>query len=276
MYVRVVVRVVALLLVASCFRQPPPIHAGQASRCDRTENYVNCAQRWLTVGGRIVYFQVPKGAPPATGWPVVFMFQGSYAPPEFAFYARTSDPFGAYYQALTTKTLLDAGFAIVAPATHLGGLTYWDTNNPIWAGTWSRSPDDAFVRAIFAAIDKGAFGALDPTRFYAAGISSGGYMASRMAVTYPERFRAIAIESASYATCMGPLCRLPDALPASHPPTLFLHGARDHVVPLETMTRYRDLLDRGGHPTRTIVDPDVGHGWIRAAPDAIASWFASY
>jgi poly(3-hydroxybutyrate) depolymerase len=264
------------LALASCFHQPPPLPPGLASRCEATAAYVNCAARWREVTGRIVYYQTPKGTPPPAGWPVVFMFQGSYFGPDFGFYARASDPFGAYYQALTTKRLLDAGFAIVAPETHLGGMTFWDTNNPIFAGAWQRAPDDAFMRAIFDQIARGTFGPLDAQRFYACGISSGGYMASRMAVTYPARFHAIAIQSAAYASCSGLICHLPAVLPSGHPPTLFLHGARDHVVPIETMTSYRDQLEREGRATKTIIDPGAGHGWMRAAPDAIAAWFSSY
>ncbi len=239
---------------------------------------MHCADHIVAIDGRQIYFQTPLGTPPPRGWPVVLVFQGSFFAPDYSFYARSSDPFGAYYGALTTKKLLDAGFAVIAPSTHAGGRTFWDTNNAMWAASadWKRSPDDAFVREIFAAIASGTFGPLDATRDYACGLSSGGYMASRMAITYPERFHAIAIESASYASCTGPLCYPPVLLPADHSPTLFLHGARDLIVPIETMTRYRDALVREGKPTKTIIDAHAGHGWIRDAPDAIVTWFTAW
>jgi len=257
-------------------RVPPPMPVNLASRCDLTADYVHCAQHVTMISGRSVYYELPMGTPPARGWPIAFMFSGSFASADYAFYARSSDPFGAYYQALATKRLLDAGFAVIAPSTHFGGRTFWDTNDPLFAADWRRSPDDAFMRVIFAAIDQGELGPLDAAREYACGVSSGGYMASRMGVTYPARFHAIAIQSASYATCSGPLCYPPSPLPADHPPTLFLHGARDLVVPIETMTRYRDALERAGRPTQTIVDPSAGHGWISAAPDAIVAWFSAW
>ena len=44
-----------------------------------------------------------------------------------------------------------------------------------------------------------AVGPLDPSRLLAIGVSSGGYMTSRMAVSYPGKFRALAI--AAGASC---------------------------------------------------------------------------
>ena len=98
---------------------------------------------------------------------------------------------------------------------------------------------------LFDELDAGTFGPVDPRRMYATGISSGGYMSSRMADAYPGRFRALAIQSASYAWCSGPACTIP-TLPEDHPPTLFLHGALDLTVPLYTMDLYHDeLVDEG-------------------------------
>jgi poly(3-hydroxyoctanoate) depolymerase len=126
---------------------------------------------------------------------------------------------------------------------------------------------------LFDAIEQGEFGPLDPARLYATGISSGGYMTSRMAVSYPGRFKSLAIHSASYASCSGPLCVVPDSLPSDHPPTLFLHGQIDLTVPISTMKLYRDRLAATGHVVSTVVDPFAGHEWISAAPDAVVAWF---
>ena len=125
-----------------------------------------------------------------------------------------------------------------------------------------------------SAVD-GSFGRLDAARKYAAGISSGGYMTSRMAVSYAGEFRALAIHSASYATCSGVLCAIP-GVPADQPPTLFLHGAKDDVVPISTMEAYADALTAAGRETRTIVDPDAAHEWIAQAPAGIRGWFDAH
>jgi predicted esterase len=69
---------------------------------------------------------------------------------------------------------------------------------------------------------------------------------------------------------------VPTPLPAAHPPTLFLHGQQDAVVPIATMQAYHDELHREGHATEEIVDADAGHQWIAAAPAAVPSWFARF
>jgi len=67
----------------------------------------------------------------------------------------------------------------------------------------------------------GIFGHLNNKNKFATGISSGGCMTSRMAVSYEGEFRALAIAAGSYATCGGILCVIPIFLPRDHPPTLF-------------------------------------------------------
>jgi predicted esterase len=100
-------------------------------------------------------------------------------------------------------------------------------------------------------------------------------MSSRMAVSYPGSFRALAIHSASYATCSA-TCTLPSSLPADHPPTLFLHGQNDSVVPISSMTVYRDRLASDGHEVKTVVSPTAGHEWISEAVTQVPQWFAAH
>jgi dipeptidyl aminopeptidase/acylaminoacyl peptidase len=126
---------------------------------------------------------------------------------------------------------------------------------------------------LFEEIDAGSFGTIDPSRLHAAGLSSGAYMASRAAIAYPGRFRTVAIVAGSFATCAGWFCAVPAALPAAHPPTLFLHGQLDTIVPVATMRPYAAQLARQGIDARVVVDPNVWHGWIPAAPPEVVAWF---
>src|SRR5262249_40158549 len=102
-----------------------------------------------------------------------------------------------------------------------------------------------------------------------------GYMTSRLAIAYTSRFRALAIAAGGYATCAGPLCSVPD-LPANHPPTLFLHGGMDPLIPLSTMYLYRDKLIAMGIPTLAVIDPQFTHGWIPASAGEIVRWFGRF
>ena len=101
-------------------------------------------------------------------------------------------------------------------------------------------------------------------------------MTSRMALSYPGRFRALAIQSAAWATSSGPIDLIPDAMPMHHPPTLFLHGRRDPVVPVWTMRRYHDALAAAGYEVRSVVDDEAMHAWIPQAPTEVRAWFEAH
>ena len=252
------------------------------SRCEVTALTVTCTHHSETVftgltgiSPREVHWQVPLGEAPPSGWPVAILFQGSLFTAETFWVVLQSDSLGMRHQGLLTKSLLDAGFAVVTPEAHLGGFTAWETNVPPMSELWEASADHQFMLDIFEAIEQEDFGPLDTRRMYAAGISSGGYMTSRMDLAYRDRFRALAIQSASWATCVGPVCQVPEMDPA-HLPTLFLHGEVDDIVPVETMLAYRNALDVVGVETKTIVDPGVDHAWLPEAPEEITGWFEAH
>jgi len=225
---------------------------------------------------RDVAWQVPLGSAPAAGFPVVILFQGSFYGPALMFDGAAGGPHGVYHLASTIKALLDAGYAVLAPEAHVEGGLFWDTNVPPWSIDWTNSLDHALMLSLLAAIKDGKFGPLDDSRKYATGISSGGYMTSRIAVSYPGQFKALAVHSGSYATCSGPICVIPDVLPSDHPPTLFLHGEKDLVVPINTMKAYDARLQAAGKETRVVTDPSAGHDWLAAGPKEVLEWFDAH
>lgn len=244
--------------------------------CEVDARRIACVRRTsvLDVDGveRAVHFQWPSTEPPAGGFPTVLLFQGSASPAGLAWVGERSGAFGAYWQADVIRALLAAGFAVITPEASFGGAGAWNTNVAPWNVAWESSPDNALMLALFDAIESGELGELDPDSLYAAGLSSGGYMSSRVAVTYEGRFRRIAIASGSYATCAGSFCAVP-TLDASHPPTLFLHGGLDLVVPSSTMRLYADELARRGVEHEVVVDPAVDHAWIPASAERVVSFF---
>ncbi len=244
------------------------------SRCTVQGTTLVCSSHTMQIGGRTVTYEVPLGAPPAAGWPAVVYYQGSFVPGSQAFAAAPNAVFGQYELTSTVKALLDDGYAVIAPNAQANGSQYWQTNIPPYSTSWANSDDDVFVRALLAAMANGTFGSLDGSRRYAMGISSGGFMTSRMAVSYAGTFRALVIASGSYATCSN-TCSVP-ALPADHPPTLFIHGATDPVVPVGTMTAYRDKLLADGRVASAVIVPDMGHQWLAAAVTAVPAWFDAH
>jgi len=253
------------------------------SRCAIDDLGVACAHEtttldtgWSSLSLREVHHQTPRGEAPPDGWPVAVLFQGSIFSAETFWAALNTDAFGYMNQGLVVATLLDAGYAVVTPEAHLEGFTAWDTNIPPWSTNWDTSADHAFMTAIFGAIEGGTFGDLDPDRLYASGISSGGYMTSRMALSYPGRFRALVVHSGSWATCAGAVCTVPRSLPRDHPPVLFLHGEDDDVVPPETMESYLERLHDRGLEADAVVVPGVRHAWIDGAGDRLLAHFDAH
>ncbi len=236
---------------------------------------VSCSyqSRWIdsgVVGQRKVIYQLPSGTAPAAGWPVVLIYQGSFFPlNNFTYYSNM--PFGGYYQGKLIQALLEGGYAVIAPSAPAD--LFWQTNIPGLAQAYELSTDFDFLSNVLAAMRSGAFGPLNTQRQYATGISSGGYNTSRMAVSFAGQFRALAVQSGSYATCSGPLCVVPSSLPADHPPTLFVHGFIDAVVPWWSMDLYYDRLLQQGISTARYTELSGGHEWFARSPSKIKAWF---
>jgi poly(3-hydroxybutyrate) depolymerase len=255
------------------------VDAASVPRCPVTSTGVSCAHEVASIsdanGPRQVAYATPIGAAPSGGWPTVIYFQGSFLPGHSAFAAAPSDPLGMYELTLTIGAFLDRGYAVLAPDAASNGGTFWQTNIPPYSSSWPGCSDDVLMHNLFASIEKGAFGPLDASRLYAMGFSSGGFMTSRMAVSYAGRFRALADHSGSYATC-GATCTVPTPLPPDHPPTLFLHGDADKVVPMSAVQPYIDALQAEGHVTKLVTDADAGHQWLAEAVGAVPDWFDAH
>lgn len=221
---------------------------------------------------RNVKFQVPKGRAPAEGWPVVFIFQGSFVPVHFR--RDESAPMGLYYESLLVQKLLKEGFAVIAPEARIG--LGWQTNIIPAGAPYELSIDYILLRNILDDLEEGRFGELDKQSLFAVGVSSGGYQSSRMGLAFPGRFKAIAIHSASYATCLGKRCHIPEEMPAHHPPTLLITGAEDPAVPLQTVKNYETALKANGIPVELHVEQHGGHAWFKESPDLILQWFKAY
>ncbi len=254
----------------------PTVDAAEAggSRCAMTGSTLTCTSLAMQLGGRTVTYQLPLGTAPAAGWPTVIFYQGSFIAGSRAFSASMGDSFGQFELTSTVKALLDRGYAVLAPNAQNNGNLYWQSNVPPYSSNWSGCADDVFITALLAATDDGTFGPLDTSHRYAMGISSGGFMTSRMAVSYAGKFRALVIEAGSYATC-GQTCNVP-GLPADHPPTLFMHGDADTTVPVSAMTPYRDKLIADGREVSTIIRPGAAHEWLPEGKTAVPDWFDAH
>lgn len=273
------------MLGFACGPTPAPGGTGGAGgtsadvRCETTATSVLCRSKpvvTITSGAdaRRIYWNDPTPPVPSSGWPTVIVYQGSIFGPSLTWdisLPRGTTPFGGDFQVELVARLLAGGFLVLQPEAQ-GGLA-WNTNG---VAAYETTPDAVFIPKLLSELASGRFGRADMTRLYAVGISSGGYMTSRMAVSYPGRFRALAIQSGSYATCLGPLCNVPAQLPDDHPPTLFLHGVADLTVPIATARDYFKKLNESGAITKFVEDPAAGHAWIAPAPSEVLAWFTTH
>ena len=243
-----------------------------APRCTFSDGKVNCPPVITPILSRDVYWQFPSSVAPAAGFPAVVVYQGSFFAPSSTWNEVSSTMlFGGFHQARMQALLLEHGFTVIAP-TAVGGLA-WQTNSGL---PWDTTSDKAFIDALLEGMRAGTFGPIDLSRVYATGISSGGYMTSRMAVSYPGVFKALVINAGSYATCAGFACILPSTLPAQHPPTRFLHGRADLTVPLFTAENYQQALVAQGFESDLVIDDGAGHEWLPIAPERVLEWVESH
>jgi hypothetical protein len=217
-----------------------------------------------------------------------------------------SDDFGRFYQVATIAALVNAGYTVIQAAARrqANGAFFWDANQPNWneSTTGPDAPDQILMDNLVARIQPGSttFGAIDINHVYAMGISSGGFMTSRIANEYAAGlnndgtvvstdfpFRALVIHSAGYANCRQGGCNMPVPLPnPANPPTFFLHDPDDQIVDFAFQDNYRRQLDNqfmGGNPAYTVngvrepflrlvtfhsdLAPSPGHQWDDDPPE---------
>ena len=227
-----------------------------------------------SITSREIKYELPLGIPPAEGWPVAIIYQGTLFPVEFS--NKSYAPFGGINETKTIKKLLDNGYAVLAPRAALEFAWLTNAAGVISDNLYHTTSDFTFLTNVFQGIEDGLFGPLNPNRKYATGLSSGGYNTSRMAVSFPGEFKALVIHSASYAECSGALCLVPLLLPEDHPPTFFIHGFYDPIVPWYTMDSYYDRLLWKGISTGRHTNFFAGHKWLPESAGLVLDWFDEY
>jgi polyhydroxybutyrate depolymerase len=172
----------------------------------------------VTVGGlkRTYRTYVPRGL--ARGAPLVVVMHGAGENG-----ARMRIETGYGFERLAD----DHGFAVVYPNAYEG---YWDicTVAEDVSANGLNVDDVGFLTGM---VDKlvGEIG-IDPSRVFAAGSSRGGFMAFRLALEAPSRFRAVAAVSANVPSPENFKCK-----PAGRgtPSVMIMNGTADPLVPFD-------------------------------------------
>ncbi len=120
------IKTITLLFICTLFSTLLSTVAFAESRCSIEEKTwfkagkISCSYQSVTIASsnitsREVKYQVPLGEAPYWGWPVAIIYQETSTPIEFT--QKTTALFGAYYEANTTKRLLDSGYCVL-PQEH--------------------------------------------------------------------------------------------------------------------------------------------------------------
>ena len=176
-------------------------------------------ERTLVVGKqeRSYEVDVPTGAAPAGGWPVVLVFHGGGGS---AAGARTQSRMSMLGAAERFVAVYPQGSGGVA-----GKLKTWNGGTCCGWAMNHRVDETAFVAALLD--DLPSVVTIDPRRVYATGISNGGMMAYLVACTLAGRIAAIA-PVAGEMTIPPSECR-----PSRPVAVLVIHGTADRNLPFD-------------------------------------------
>jgi len=179
-------------------------------------------------------------------WPLIVFLHGSGE--------RGSDPNKLKVHSLpnVVETKEDFPFIVVSP--QCPGGQRWNTE------VLNAMLDDALTKL-----------PIDTNRIYLTGISMGGFGAWKFAITYPDRFAAVA-----------PVCgwgHLQDVEKLKDKPVWVFHGAKDNVVPLSESEKMVQFLQKfGSTKVKFTVYPEANHNaWDATyANPELYDWFLQH
>ena len=228
---------------------------------------------------RLILYQKPFSPPPDSGYPVLFLLHGASQYPFSWFFSLNS---WSIRQSCFSEKAIEAGFFIIAPSS----------GRPITPGphAWSSFIDDVneskdlqLFNSLFNWLENDLSIFIDLDHVFCAGFSSGGFMASRLAKEFPDRFSGVLIHSGTDAdsitfTKRGPEFDCNSSLNYSknHPPTLVVHGEKDRLVPYECGLHLFEELQRHNITSSLLTDVEKGHVWLSMHSENMLQWFETF
>ena len=189
----------------------------------------------------------PDGYDPTQKYPVILFLHGSGTRGTNLDLLAKND-----YLLITEQAFDTFPFITVAPQCH----------EDSWVEIWER------LKRLTEEIVFSDF--CDKSRFYALGVSMGGYGAWQLAISMPWCFAAIA------PICGGGMAW--NAHRLKNVPIWAFHGDRDTLVPPEESIRMVEAVRQAGGDARLTLYPGVRHeSWINAFSDyALFDWLLSH
>lgn len=186
-----------------------------------------------------------------------------------------ASPFGLYHEKrLIEKLVTEHNFIVIAPdALYNYGSFAWQTNLAPYFFNFESSEDYYLMDYLFNNLQE-FHPDIHTRKIFVGGLSSGGYMASRISILpdLAKHVKGTFIHSASYASCISYYCDIPTDIPDYHPPTLLIASRFDPLVPEGTIEVYYERLKEAGIGARLVSRPGAWHGMYDSDIKLIIDW----
>ena len=190
---------------------------------------------------------VPENYTPRRDWPLVVCLHGAYGR-------------GDHYIWSWLRPAKSRGYMLLAPKSS-------DV-------TWSVLRPELDARPVAAMLEEvcGEY-AVDRERVYLSGLSDGGTYTYLLGLSRPELFAGIAPIAADFHEMMDDMLRRKQGIDL---PIYIVHGAMDHIFPVDPIRKGHALLNRLGYNARYEELPDWGHSWCGGVNERLVMpWFES-
>ena len=188
---------------------------------------------------------VPEGYTPERQWPLIVCLHGAYGRGDHHVWSWLRPAKSRGYMVLAPKSV-DGTWSILQPDLDTGSVT-------------------GMLEEVCAAYS------VDRDRVYLTGLSDGGTFSYLLGLSRPDLFAGIAPVAGDLHGMMDGMLRRKQGIEL---PIHIVHGAHDHIFPVETIRSGHELLTRLGYNSRYEELPDWGHSYCSFVNEQLVMpWF---
>ena len=190
---------------------------------------------------------VPENYTPSRKWPLIICLHGAYGRGNHYIWAWLRPAKSMGYIMLAPKSL-DVTWSILQPERDIGSV-------------------ESMLEEVCGeyAVDRG--------RVYLSGLSDGGTFTYLLGLGRPELFAGIAPVAGDFTGMMDDMLRRKQGIAL---PICIVHGAQDHIFPVDQIRKGHALLQRLGYQSRYEELPDWGHSYCAGVNERVVMpWIES-
>ena len=188
---------------------------------------------------------VPEGYTPEREWPLIVCLHGAYGRGDHHIWSWLRAAKSQSYMLLAPKSI-DVTWSILQPPR--------DVNS---------------VAGMFEEVCRSY--SVDRSRVFLSGLSDGGTFTYLLGLSRPEMFAGIAPVAADFHGMLDDMVRKKQG---ANLPIYIVHGAHDHIFPVDSIRRGKALLDRLGYNATYKELPDWGHSYCAGINSGLVMpWF---